>query len=212
MMHAIGIENIAFLVAAGLLLNITPGPDTAYIVGRGVQLGWRGGAAAAVGIGAGCLVHIVAAAVGLSALLAASSAAFVVIKYAGAAYLCYAGLRMLFGRGNVSEARPREEIATISAVFWQGALTNALNPKVALFFLAFLPQFVDASAPNKPLAFLLLGVLFDVNGTIWNLVVAAFAARLGRAFRSSAISVWINRTLGGLFVYLGVRLALFEMR
>jgi len=212
MMHAIGIQNIALFVAAGLLLNITPGPDTAYIVGRGVQLGWRGGAAAAVGIGAGCLVHIVAAAVGLSALLAASSAAFVVIKYAGATYLCYAGLRMLFGRANVSEARPREEIATIGAVFWQGALTNALNPKVALFFLAFLPQFVDASAPNKPLAFLLLGVLFDVNGTIWNLVVTAFAARLGRAFRSSAISVWINRTLGGLFVYLGIRLALFEMR
>ncbi len=212
MMHAIGSQNIALFIAAGLLLNITPGPDTAYIVGRGVQLGWRGGAAAALGIGAGCLVHIVAAAVGLSALLAASSAAFVVIKYAGAAYLCYAGLRMLLVRGNASEVRPREEVATIGAVFWQGALTNALNPKVALFFLAFLPQFVDANAPNKPLAFLLLGVLFDVNSTIWNLAVAAFAARLGLAFRSSSISIWINRALGGLFVYLGVRLALFEMR
>jgi threonine/homoserine/homoserine lactone efflux protein len=97
-------------------------------------------------------------------------------------------------------------------VFWQGALTNALNPKVALFFLAFLPQFVDADSSNKPLAFLLLGLLFDINGTIWNLSVAAFAARVGRAVRSSAMSAWINRTLGGLFVYLGVRLALFEMR
>ena len=212
MMQAVGIQSIALFAAAGLLLNITPGPDTAYIVGRSVQLGWRAGAAAALGIGAGCLVHIVAAVVGLSALLAASSAAFVIVKYAGAAYLCYAGLRMLLVRGRVSDVEPQAEITTIAAVFWQGALTNALNPKVALFFLAFLPQFVDAVAPNKPLAFLLLGLLFDLNGTIWNLVVAGFAARLGGAFRSSAMSVWINRTLGGLFVYLGVRLALFELR
>ena len=208
----LGIQDIALFVVAGLLLNITPGPDTAYIVGRSVQLGWRGGAAAALGIGAGCLVHIFAAAVGLSALLAASSTAFVAVKYAGAAYLCYVGVRMLFVRGEINDATPQAEITTTRAVFWQGALTNALNPKVALFFLAFLPQFVDADSSNKPLAFLLLGLLFDINGTIWNLGVAAFAARVGRAVRSSAVSAWINRTLGGLFVYLGVRLALFEMR
>ena len=171
----LGIQDIALFVVAGLLLNMTPGPDTAYIVGRSVQLGWRGGAAAALGIGAGCLVHIIAAAVGLSALLAASSTAFVVVKYAGAAYLCYAGLRMLFVRGK-ADVFGRPQVATMRAVFWQGALTNALNPKVALFFLAFLPQFVDAASPNKPVAFLLLGLLFDVNGTIWNLGVAAFAA------------------------------------
>jgi threonine/homoserine/homoserine lactone efflux protein len=207
-----GIQDIALFVAAGLLLNMTPGPDTAYIVGRSVQLGWRGGAAAALGIGAGCLVHIVAAAVGLSALLAASSTAFVIVKYAGAAYLCYAGVRMLFSRGQAEVAEARVEVATMRAVFWQGALTNALNPKVALFFLAFLPQFVDAAAPNKPVAFLLLGLLFDANGTIWNLGVAAVAARMGRAFRTSALSSWISRALGGMFIYLGVRLALFEQR
>ena len=205
-----GIQDIALFIAAGLLLNITPGPDTAYIVGRSVQLGWRGGAAAALGIGAGCLVHIVAAAVGLSALIAASSTAFVVVKYAGAAYLCYAGLRMLFSRAQADVVRARVEVATMRAVFWQGALTNALNPKVALFFLAFLPQFVDAASLNKPVAFLVLGLLFDVNGTIWNLGVAAVAARMGRAIRTSAMSAWISRVLGGMFVYLGVRLALFE--
>ena len=158
------------------------------------------------------LVHIVAAAVGLSALLAASSMAFVIVKYAGAAYLCYAGLRMLFSRGRAEAAATREEGGTMGAVFWQGALTNALNPKVALFFLAFLPQFVDAAAPSKALAFLLLGLLFDLNGTIWNLGVAAVAARMGRALRTSALSAWISRTLGGMFIYLGVRLALFEQR
>jgi threonine/homoserine/homoserine lactone efflux protein len=208
----LGIQDIALFIAAGLLLNITPGPDIAYIVGRSVQLGWRGGAAAALGIGAGCLVHIVAAAVGLSALLATSSAAFVAVKYAGAAYLCYVGVQMLLARDSSDEAKQAGEITTTRAVFWQGALTNALNPKVAFFFLAFLPQFVAASAPNKPLAFLLLGLLFNVNGTIWNLGVAAFAAKIGRAFGSSALSAWINRALGGLFVYLGVRLALLESR
>jgi threonine/homoserine/homoserine lactone efflux protein len=208
----LGIQDIALFIVAGLLLNITPGPDTAYIVGRSVQLGWRGGAAAALGIGTGCLAHIFAGAVGLSALLATSSSAFVVVKYAGAAYLCYVGLRMLFVHGEISGLMLQAEIKTTRAVFWQGALTNALNPKVALFFLAFLPQFVDADSSNKPLAFLLLGLLFDINGTIWNLGVAAFATRVGRAVRSSAMSAWINRTLGGLFVYLGVRLALFEMR
>ena len=207
-----GIQDIALFVVAGLLLNITPGPDTAYIVGRSVQLGWRGGAAAAFGIGAGCLVHIVAAAVGLSALLAASSMAFIVVKYAGAAYLCYAGLRMLLARGQAGVAEARVEATTMRAVFWQGALTNALNPKVALFFLAFLPQFVDAASPNKPVAFLLLGLVFDVNGTMWNLGVAAVAARMGRAFRTSAMAAWISRVLGGMFIFLGVRLALFEQR
>jgi threonine/homoserine/homoserine lactone efflux protein len=207
-----GIQHIALFVTAGLLLNITPGPDTAYIVGRSVQLGWRGGAAAALGIGAGCLAHIVAATAGLSALLAASSAAFGAVKLIGAAYLCYVGLGVLFTRGHANTTRNGEEVASTRAVFWQGALTNALNPKVALFFLAFLPQFVDPSAPNKPLAFLALGLLFDVNGTIWNLAVAAVAARLGRRLRLSAPSIWINRALGGLFVFLGLRLALLESR
>src|SRR5260221_6045611 len=107
-----GIQDIALFVAVGFLLNVTPGPDTAYVVGRSVQLGWRGGAAAALGIGAGCLVHIVAAAVGLSALLATSSMAFVIVKYAGAAYLCYAGLRMLLTPRPADEARAAAEVAT----------------------------------------------------------------------------------------------------
>jgi len=208
----LGIQDIALFIGAGLLLNITPGPDMAYIVGRSMQLGWRGGAAAALGIGAGCLVHIVAASIGLSALLAASSRAFTLVKYAGAAYLCFVGVQMLLSRHRLDAARSSEQIATIRAVFWQGVLTNALNPKVALFFLAFLPQFVAASAPDKPLAFLLLGLLFNLNGTIWNLGVAAFAARIGRTFGASALAVWVNRALGGLFVFLGMRLALLESR
>jgi threonine/homoserine/homoserine lactone efflux protein len=204
-----GVHDLWLFVLSGLLLNITPGPDTAYIVGRSVQLGWRGGTAAALGVGAGCLVHVAAAAIGLSALLAASSAAFAAIKLIGAAYLLYLGIRMLLSAPRPSTAAETGDALPLRQLFWQGALTNALNPKVALFFLAFLPQFVDAASPHKALAFLLLGVLFDLNGTLWNLAVAAFAARAaGRLRRSETALRWLNRVLGGIFIALGVRVAL----
>jgi threonine/homoserine/homoserine lactone efflux protein len=200
---------------SGLLLNITPGPDTAYIVGRSVQLGWRGGAAAALGICSGCLVHVFGTAIGLSALLAASSAAFSVVKWLGAAYLCYMGVTMLLSRSDA----PADAAGTVSAavslrqVFWQGALTNVLNPKVALFFLAFLPQFVAEDSPHRAAAFVLLGLIFIFNGTLWCLGVAAFAARAaGRVRQSVQTMRWINRALGGLFVYLGGRIAMLQTR
>lgn len=209
----LGIQDFWLFIAAGLALNATPGPDTTYIVARSAQLGLRGGAAASFGIACGCLVHIVAATVGLSALLAASAEAFIAIKLIGAAYLGYIGLRMIFARVEPANAMAAASPATLREIFWQGALTNALNPKVALFFLAFLPQFVAAGAPSKALAFLVLGMVFNVNGTLSNLLVAAFAARAVRRVRNSArATLWINRTLGSIFIYLGVRLAMFENR
>jgi threonine/homoserine/homoserine lactone efflux protein len=211
----LGIHELWLFVISGLLLNVTPGPDTAYIIGRSVQLGWRGGAAAALGIGAGCLVHVFAAALGISALLAASSTAFTAVKCAGAAYLCLMGVRMLLSRPGApaEEVAPRREAISLAQVFRQGALTNILNPKVALFFLAFLPQFVAADSPHKAAAFLLLGLIFVFDGTLWCLGVAAFAARAaGRIRQSGQAQRWINRALGGLFVYLGVRIALIQAR
>ena len=210
----LGIHDLGLFVAAGLLLNITPGPDNAYITGRSLQLGWRGGAAAAIGVGCGCLVHVFATAVGLSALLAASSVAFNAIKLIGGAYLCYMGVRMLLSRGETETAgQGSAPTVTLRQVFWQGALTNVLNPKIALFFLAFLPQFVDADAPHKPFAFLLLGVIFVLNGTLWCLGVAAFAAKAAsRMRRSGGLMRWLNRGIGALFVYLGIRVALMDAR
>jgi threonine/homoserine/homoserine lactone efflux protein len=212
----LGIHDLPLFLVSGLLLNMTPGPDTAYIVGRSAQMGWRGGAAAAFGISTGCLVHVFGSAIGLSALLTASATAFAVVKWAGAAYLVYLGLTQLLARrqdaaaAGIAAAVP---MVTLRQVFWQGALTNILNPKVAMFFLAFLPQFVAADAPNKALAFLLLGTIFIVNSTIWCLGVAVVAARAARGVRdSSAARLWLNRAIGGLLVYLGVRIAMFEAR
>jgi threonine/homoserine/homoserine lactone efflux protein len=216
----LGIHELWLFIISGLLLNVTPGPDTAYIVGRSVQLGWRGGAAAALGVSAGCLVHVFAAAIGLSALLAASSAAFAFVKWAGAAYLCLIGVKMLLSRPHAladdapaaSGAMSLREVS-LRDVFLQGAMTNVLNPKVALFFLAFLPQFVAADSPHKAIAFMALGLIFIFNGTLWCLGVAAFTARAAGRIRQSGHTLrWINRALGGLFVYLGVRVAMLDAR
>ena len=213
MTQALGIHELWLFILSGLLLNVTPGPDTAYIIGRSMQLGWRGGAAAATGVCCGCLLHVFGAAIGLSALLMASSTAFGVLKLVGAAYLLLTGIQMLLSRPQpVTEATAVPE-TSLYRVFWQGALTNALNPKVALFFLAFLPQFVAADSGHKTLAFLALGLIFIFNGTLWCLGIAAFAARAATRIRQSAnVMVWVNRALGGLFVYLGIRVAMLEAR
>ena len=211
----LGIHELWLFIASGLLLNITPGPDTAYIVGRSLQLGWRGGVVAVLGIEAGCLLHVLAAAIGLSALLAASSAAFTLVKWAGAAYLCFLGVRMLLAGTATPVAAAAIGTGAISLrqVFVQGALTNALNPKVALFFLAFLPQFVAADSPHKAAAFALLGLIFIFNGTLWCLGVAVFTAgAASRVRKSGRAFAWINRGLGGLFVYLGIRIATVQTR
>jgi threonine/homoserine/homoserine lactone efflux protein len=212
--ETLGIHELWLFVLSGLLLNVTPGPDTAYIIGRSVQLGWRGGAAAALGISCGCLVHVFGAAIGLSAILMASSAAFAVIKLVGAAYLLLTGVQMLLSRPRpLAEAAAKTGETSLHRVFWQGVLTCALNPKVALFFLAFLPQFVAVDASHKALAFLVLGLVFITSGTLWCFSVAAFAAKAaGRIRQSEGAMVWINRLLGGLFVYLGVRVAMMDTR
>jgi threonine/homoserine/homoserine lactone efflux protein len=206
-----GTHDLWLFVLSGFLLNITPGPDTLYIVGRGSTQGGRAGAVAALGIGAGTLVHICAAALGLSAILAASATAFTAVKIIGAAYLLYVGISLIRSAG-ASETSPGAipvRPASIRGIFVQGFLTNVLNPKVALFFLAFLPQFVASDASSKPLAFLFLGGIFDFNGTLWNLFVAWSTARLSSRFApSAAFKRWFNRCVGSVFVFIGIRLAL----
>jgi threonine/homoserine/homoserine lactone efflux protein len=204
-----GSHYLALFIAAGLLLNITPGADFLFILGRSATGGFGAGVRAALGVGAGCCVHAMAAALGLSALLATSAAAFTVVKWAGASYLVYLGITLMKKRGGLAaNVGERREIGSMRRVFWQGFLTNVLNPKVALFFLAFVPQFIDANSTTKIQAFLFLGLIFNINGTAWNVFVAWSASALARHLDVTArIGLWVTRCLGALFLALGVKLA-----
>ncbi|MFY1825245.1 LysE family translocator [Myxococcus fulvus] len=200
---------LAFLLA-GLVLNLTPGPDTMYVLARSMGQGRSAGFVSALGICVGCLFHIAAAALGLSALLATSAMAFLVVKWVGALYLVWMGLQMLRSRRGPDAVHA---LAPTShwRIFRDGVVTNVLNPKVALFFLAFLPQFVDPSRGDTGLQFVLLGLLFDVTGTLWLCFIAAVAGAFGGWLRRSPrFAVWQQRVTGGVFVALGARLALQE--
>ena len=210
-----GTHDLWLFVLSGLLLNITPGPDTLYIVGRSSDHGWRAGTVASLGIGSGILVHICAGALGLSALLAASATAFSAVKLIGAAYLVYVGISLIRSKISTQSAPvvAVKRAASTRGIFFQGFLTNVLNPKVALFFLAFLPQFVSSDAPSKPLAFLFLGLIFDLNGTVWNLIIAWSTARLTRRLGVGELfKTRFKRCVGSLFVFVGFRLALAHDR
>ena len=205
-------HSLLLVVAAGLLLNLTPGPDVLYIVSHALKSGVRAGVVAAFGITAGCFVHIIAAALGLSALMAASSTAFAVLKWLGAAYLLWVGVRMLFSRASsAAPALATAGPASAKSVFLGGFWTNALNPKVALFFLAFVPQFIAPGTDDKALAFFLLGVLFNFNAIFvnvaWALAAGWTARRVGAVRRGMH---WLERGAGALFIGFGIRLALAE--
>ena len=202
-----GIHDFGFFLVAGILLNLTPGPDTAYILGRSIAQGREAGIASALGICVGSIFHTSAAALGLSAILATSALAFGAIKLLGGVYLVFLGLKMIFERGGQLSLPSNFRRRTRNAAFRQGILTNILNPKVALFFLAFLPQFIDPASNAKVLAFVVLGLTFVTTGTVWCVIVAWFASALsGRIRNNETIGRSLNRAAGALFVLIGVRL------
>ena len=210
------IHDLPLFLTAALLVNLTPGPDMLFVAGSSGVHGRRAGVLAALGVGAGCLLHVALAAVGLSALLAASATAFAVVKWVGAAYLVWVGISMLRARARAhipgaDEPPGANPAQTVLRVFWQGAWTNALNPKVALFFLAFLPQFIVPGAPQQALSFLALGLVFTVGGVVVNIGVALLTHRVrqGLAGRggSARFGLWLQRAAGTLFVGLGMKLA-----
>ena len=213
-----GIDHLALFVVAGIVLNLTPGPDVLYIVTNALRSGARAGMVAALGITAGCFVHILAAAIGVSALMAASATAFTLLKWAGAAYLVFVGLRMLLARASapgqstainsVAACAEGTSAKAMKRVFFQGFWTNALNPKVALFFLAFVPQFIAPGVDNKPLAFLLLGLLFNFNALWVNIGWAGAAAWMARRLTSVQQAMHgLERAAGLMFIGFGLKLA-----
>ncbi len=210
-----GIHDFFLFVLSGLLLNVTPGQDVLYIVGRGASQGSRAGVMAALGVGTGCLVHITAATIGLSAVIATSSTVFTCIKIIGAAYLLYMGLSVLRNAkthdAHACTQAPQRKHADMLTIWRQGFLCNALNPKVALFFLAFLPQFISPTSSHTSLAFLTLGGVFSINGTLVCVLYGFFSGKLaGRIHPTGRLATWSKRVAGCVFIGLGVRLALAE--
>jgi|SRR6185503_3461136 len=202
----LGTHDLWAFLLASVLLWITPGPDNMYILARSIAQGRRAGIVSALGIGSGVLVHTLAAALGLSAVLAASSWAFLAVKVAGAAYLICLGVAAL-RRPVAPLVAPTLEIASGWRVYRQGVLSNILNPKVAVFFLAFLPQFVDPGTGWGPLPFLVLGGLFVIGGTLWCVLFALGAATATSTLRRSPrLLVWLERLSGCVYIALGLNL------
>jgi len=211
-----GIHSYWLFLVTGILLNLTPGQDTMFIIGKSLTGGRRAGAAAALGISVGSVFHTLAAALGLSAILKASALAFTIVKLVGAAYLFYLGVKLILSRkveplpgaSASASASTAEARAHSRSAFVQGIVTNILNPKVALFFLALLPQFIDPGSTSKTLAFLALGGTFITTGLIWCLVLAFAAAGLQSFFQKNPnMRTLIDRVVGTLFLAMSARLA-----
>ena len=201
-----GTHGLWAFLAASFLLWLTPGPDTMYILARSIAQGRRAGVMSALGIGSGLLIHTLLAAFGLSAILAASAWAFAAVKTAGAAYLVYLGLKTL--RGKIGPLAT-QELSSVSSwrVYREGVLCSTLNPKVAIFFLALLPQFVDPAAGLGPMPFLFLGAIFVAGGTLWCLGQAMCAASATRTIRRNpALLRWLERLSGCVYIALGLDL------
>ena len=201
-------SSLTVLVLAALVLLATPGPAVLYIVARSVDQGRRAGIVSTLGIGTGTLIHVFAATIGVSALLAASAVAFSVVKFLGAGYLIFLGLRRIFGRGEAKDATEVRK-SGLRRIFWQGFLVNLLNPKTALFFFAFLPQFVDVSLGHLPLQVVILGTLFVLMSILSDGVYAMLDGTLGQHLRRNVCFLSAERYIGGGgLIALGVTTAL----
>lgn len=201
-------ENFWAFALASFAVNLVPGPDMTFSATSGARGGVRVGLAAALGIFAGCLVHIAAAVVGLSALIAASAEAFAILKWIGAAYLLYVAWTLFRAPAPAAEGAPPPAL-TAAQAFRSGALVNILNPKVGLFFLAFIPQFVDPATASPALTILFFGLWFNSVGTVVNGLVATVSAHTAARFRQSPLAVRLSRWFAGtLMAGLALQLAL----
>jgi threonine/homoserine/homoserine lactone efflux protein len=205
----ISLNEFLIFAFASLMLNITPGNDMLYVATRSTSQGIKAGIVSSLGVMAGCLVHLLAAVVGLSAVIANSAIAFSVIKYLGAAYLFYLGIKSILSKQNLFKVDEKVEKKSLIKIFQQGAITNVLNPKVALFFLAFLPQFVHPEKGDTAVQILLLGSWFNISGTIVNIVVAILFGKLGNWLSDKQWFVkWQNKITGVLLIGLGIKVAM----
>ncbi len=203
------IHSCLTFIGAAIVLCIVPGPDMLFLIGRSIANGKRIGLYAALGINTGAYVHLFAAVAGLTAVLATSAIAFTLVKLAGAAYLIYLGVTTLLSKSSLAAIDTNQgSSVSYGQAFWQGFVSDVLNPKVAMFYLAILPQFVQVDAGNTGVQLLILGVTLNLIGLVSNLLYVYFAAYLSRRLREGVKTTeWLKRALGGLFIALGIKLA-----
>ena len=207
-----GIHGYESFLIAAVIFAMTPGLDTIFVLNKAFSKGRRAAVVGALGVNAGVMVHTLAAAFGLSVILSQSAAAFTIVKWAGAAYLCWLGLRSITSKPmNFAALRDFNSQESILTSFRTGLIANVLNPKVALFVLAFFPQFINADAAGQAQPFFVLGVTYAAIGTIWYIILAWFAATLGSMLITTpSASRWMNRASGLIFILLGARIAMTE--
>ncbi|MBN1599191.1 MAG: LysE family translocator [Bacteroidales bacterium] len=205
-----GIQNYGAFIIAGIILNLTPGADTIYILTRSVSQGKQAGTVSILGIVTGCLFHICFAAFGLSIILAQSALAFNIVRIAGGLYLVFLGIKAFISRsGNFSVTERKNNKSSLIKIYRQGMFTNLLNPKVALFFLSFLPQFIVPEFTSGPFPFLILGFTFLTTGTIWCFFLAVTASYMTNTLQNNPrIAFWMQKISGGIFITLGFNLIL----
>ena len=205
-----GIINFETYVLSAILLNITPGNDTIFVLSRSIGQGKAAGVMSVLGIATGILIHTTLAALGLSIIVTKSDLIFNIIRYAGAAYLLYIGYKMLRDKSSfTADNSTQRKSISLAKVYVDGVITNVLNPKVALFFLAFLPQFINPASSNTFLSFLTLGVTFTITGSIWCLILVSFASAISsRLKRNDKLSATINKACGLVLIGLGIKVAL----
>ncbi len=203
-----GTQNLSAFLLAAISLNLLPGADTLYIIARSIVQGRTAGIVSVLGISTGSLLHTTAAALGLSAILTTSAIAFTIVQLIGATYLVYLGIKMFINNSSPEDINIATENKNLWTIYRQGILTNILNPKVALFFLALLPQFVNPATNYQMFSFFFLGCLFITTGTLWCMFVALLAAKASSIIRSQNRLINIaNKITGVIFIGLGIKLA-----
>ncbi|GFD81070.1 MULTISPECIES: LysE family translocator [Tenacibaculum] len=204
-----GIENfIAFLVAT-ILFVLTPGIETVFLINKSISQGRRSGVYTSFGLNTGALVHTLFGALGLSIMVAKSAIFFALIKYLGAAYLIYLGVtKVMSKKGLIANTNEEQKKNSAKSSFTSGFVTNILNPKVALFFIAFFPQFISPTEIENPVPFIIMGVIYAVMTTIWYLVLTSFAGIFSTKIKENEkIGVRLNKISGVIFVLMGLQIA-----